>query len=188
MMLHLLARFAQFRAIQVRCARARCKYSCKDESASPAMKWSTASDNCASVENPAYSCEQISVVRAAYAATDSDPDCRKPRGVVQYAPSNSNYPKSAICPFRNFSYDAIESTTCHRKTFSDSSDPSQARTKHPQRSQGRLQSVWKNSASARNARILTPDISMKSCLEATFNRVSRYAAFQSIPAAAFEFG
>ena len=58
----------------VRCARLRCKYSREDESASPAMKWSTASDICASVENSAYACEHKSVVRAAYAATDSDPD------------------------------------------------------------------------------------------------------------------
>ena len=35
----------------VHCDRSRCKYSREDESASPAMKWSTASDNCASVEN-----------------------------------------------------------------------------------------------------------------------------------------
>ena len=58
----------------VRCAHSRCKYSREDESASPAIKWSKASDICASVENSAYACEHKSVVRAAYAATDSEPD------------------------------------------------------------------------------------------------------------------
>ena len=58
----------------VRCARWRCKYSREDESASQAMKWSTASYKCASIENSAYVCEHRSVVRAAYAATDSAPN------------------------------------------------------------------------------------------------------------------
>ena len=169
----------------VHCARSRCKYSREDESASPAMKWSTVSDNCALVENSAYACEHRSVVRAAYAATDSDPDCRRPRSVARYAPSNSNLPKSAISPFRNFSYYATVSASCYRRTFSASSDPSQASTKKPQRSRGRLHSLRHNSASARNARILIPDVSVKRCPDAAFNSVSRSVASQAIPATAF---
>ena len=135
------------------------------------MKWSTASDNCALVENSAYACEQRSVVLAAYAATDSDPDCRRPRSVARYAPLNSNLPKSAISPSRNFSYDATVSATCDQRTFSAFSDPSQASTKKPQRSRGRLQSVRNNSASARNAQILILKVSVKRCLDAAFNSV-----------------
>ena len=116
------------------------------------------------------------MVRAAYAASDSDPDSRRPRSVARYAPSNSNRPKSAISPSRNFSYDATVSARCDRRTFSASFDQSQARTKKPQRSRGRLQSVTTNSASARNARILILDVSVKRCLEAAFNSVSQSAA------------
>ena len=39
------------------------------------MKWSTASESCVSVANAGYAFEQTSVVRAAYAAMLSTPDC-----------------------------------------------------------------------------------------------------------------
>ena len=166
-------------------SRSRSKYSREDESASPAMKSSTACDNCASVENSAYASEHRSVVRAAYAITDSDPDWRMPRRVARNAPSNLNRLKSAISPSQNFSYYATVSATCDRWIFSASSDPSQESTKKPQRSRGRRQNVRNNSASARNARILIPDISVKRCLDATFNSVFRSVAFQAISATAF---
>ena len=115
----------------VRCARSRCRYSRHDESANRAINWSTASDSCASVKNPAYACEQRSVFRAAYAATDSDLDCRRPQSVIRYAPWNSNRLKYAISLSRNFLYDTTVSATYDWRTFSASSNPSQAKTKKP---------------------------------------------------------
>ena len=67
------------------------------------MKWSTASDNCASVANSAYAREHKSVVRAAYAVIDSAPDCFSERSWARKAPSNSKRQKIVVRPSRNFS-------------------------------------------------------------------------------------
>ena len=169
----------------VRCARSRCKNLRIDESANLAMKWSSASDICASVENSAYACEHRSVVRAEYAAINSDTDCRRPQSVARYTYSNSNFRRARSIHLK-ISDDATVSTTCNRQTFLASSDPSQAKTIKPQRSRARLHSVRNNSASAKNALIVIPDVFVKQYLDAALNIVSRSVASQAIQATAFE--
>lgn len=50
-----------------------------------------------------------------------------------------------------------------------------------------LQSVRNNLALARNAQILIPDVLVTSCHKPALNNVSRSAASQAIPMAAFKF-
>ena len=67
------------------------------------MKWSTASESCASVANSAHAREHRSVVRAAYAVMNTTPGFFSERSWARIAPSNSKRPKIVDSPSRNFS-------------------------------------------------------------------------------------